>query len=238
MRVRSNGITKQFGGRRFARIGKTLSEILQDYAGLKKESKVLEIGCGCGRVALALTNILDDNNYFGVDIESVSLDACKKNMELTKKSFQFDLLDVSNNEYNPKGKYSASSYKFPYIDKSFDVVFLISVFTHMIPSDVSNYIREICRMIKNNGHCLFSAFLVDYGTTGYDISFPFKKDGYYYCNELLPEVAIGYDLQFFITEFEKHEMILKHKLLGTWRGDKDIYSISGFSQDILVFSKK
>jgi SAM-dependent methyltransferase len=101
VRVRSNGITKQFGGRNFDHYGRILAGLLQDNAALVSTSDVLEIGCGCGRTALALARILENGHYTGIDIERVSLEACRKNPLLRQKEFRFDLLDVQNNEYNP-----------------------------------------------------------------------------------------------------------------------------------------
>ena len=49
IRVRSNGVTGQFGGGRFARFGALIASYLQRYAGVTPSSRVLEIGCGCGR---------------------------------------------------------------------------------------------------------------------------------------------------------------------------------------------
>ena len=63
-------------------------------------------------------------------------DACKESAMLSKKNFIFDYLDVQNDPYNPKGKHNASSYKFPYDDGRFDVIFLVSVLAvHWHPSE-------------------------------------------------------------------------------------------------------
>lgn len=198
----------------------------------------MDIGCGCGQTAVALAEVLDDGNYVGMDIEKISLEACRSNKYSASKKFQFDFLDVHNGEYNPSGKFPASSFKFPYSDNSFDAIVLISVFTHMLPDDISNYVKEICRMLKMGGHCLFSTFLVDDGRTFKGLSFPFQKDQYYYSYEAIPEIAVGYELHYFKEEFAKRNMALSTEpLLGPWRGRPEIQNGSNYPQDILIFSK-
>ncbi|MCI5157348.1 MAG: methyltransferase domain-containing protein, partial [Candidatus Electrothrix sp. AUS1_2] len=87
IRVRSNGVTKQFGGKKFHDFGILLAEHLIKYAFLSKKSNVLEIGCGCGRTAFALSEILEDGNFTGVDIEKKTLHSCRRNSLFIKKNF-------------------------------------------------------------------------------------------------------------------------------------------------------
>ena len=66
-----------------------------------------------------------------------------------------------NKHYNPAGKLDAKSFQFPYDSSSFDFVFLKSVFTHMRPDSVQHYLREIRRVLKLDGRCLATAFLLN-----------------------------------------------------------------------------
>lgn len=104
---------------------------------LKPNDSVLEVGCAYGRVARALTKYLADaGNYQGLDIDADAINWCRKNLHNKFPNFNFQVADIYNAEYNPKVKYKAYEYKFPYKNESFDFVFLISVFTHMFPQDV------------------------------------------------------------------------------------------------------
>jgi len=238
IRVRSNGIRKQFGGKNFAYYGQILSEALMKYASLSSTSKVLEIGCGCGRTALALTEYLDNGNYIGVDIEKQSLESCKNNPLLAAKKFKFELLDIQNSIYNPEGKYKADNFVFPYLDATFDIVFLVSVFTHMLTPQVKNYIKEISRILKSKGICMFTTFLMDYGREGKDVIFENKHMEHYYCNSSIEELAVGYYLDFYIKTFARHKMALHvEPLLGNWRKNYKRKATTNFSQDIVFFYK-
>jgi len=237
IRVRSNGITEQFGGRKFQENGKLIKDILIKSAGLEQSSRVLEIGCGCGRTAVALAEYLKSGSYTGVDIERVSLDACKKISLLNRDRFTFEVLDVYNSAYNPCGTESASDYHFPFADKNFDNIFLISVFTHMLKKDIEHYVGEISRLLDYAGTALISTFLMDKGTVGERISFPFSEEGCYFNNREMPEVAVGYSLNFFerIAK-EKGLELVNSPIWGTWRDATD--SLEGrFPQDIVILRK-
>lgn len=238
IRIRSNGIRNQFGGKNFHRFGHRLAEHLKAFASLKSDSKVLEIGCGCGRTAIALTDTLDDGNYVGMDIERISLKFCARNPLLSRKKFRFDLLDIQNDEYNPRGLHRADNYRFPYPADSFDVIFLASVFTHMLSSDVSNYIAEISRMLRPGGSCMLTLFLMDKGRHFDTFSFPHRSDDHYYYNVAMPEVAIGYFSDFYVSRFAAGGMRPSCDILwGSWRNSEQVVSTSGFAQDILFFRK-
>ena len=240
IRVRSTGIRDEFGGRQFSQAAVFFRDLLQTYAGLSPGSRVLEIGCGCGRAAVALSEYLNKGQYTGMDIEPVSIEACRRNTCLKKKSFRFDWMDVFSQEYNPGGKTEASVYRFPYPDSHFDVIFLTSVFTHMLQGDVANYIHEIGRMLKPGGRCLFTTFVMDYGQEGYGISFPFIYTDYCLFQKDFPEKAVGYFLKFLDREFESGGLKrTMEPILGPWR-DVDVkiqYPKTDFAQDILVYEK-
>lgn len=239
MRVRSNGFSKQFGGVKFDKYGKFLARTLAAQAGLNRDSKVLEIGCGCGRTAHALVGMLNDGRYTGMDIETISLDACIENKRLAQKNFRFDHLDIYNGEYNPQGQLSADSYSFPYKNGSYDVIFLVSVFTHMLTGDVRHYISEIGRMLKPGGVCMVTTFLMDRGKESSNLSFPLCTDQHHYYNESMPEVAVGYYLDFYTEEFRSTNMLMtREPLWGKWRTAATDDSEPAFSQDIILFTKQ
>lgn len=239
IRVRSNGVYRQFGGRSFVYYGELLANILKENIGFDRSTRILEIGCGCGRVAIGLSKF-DTISYIGVDIDRISLEESQANPILKQKGYRFELMDVFNREYNPDGKYKAFSYTFPYPDQHFDVIFLVSVFTHMLSDDVAHYIQEISRMLKAGGTCMFTGFLMDFGRTfeHCELSFRYKEKSSYYCSQQVPEKSVGYDSDFFQTKFNENGMVLNKILLGGWRKSPEIKSHSGFPQDILFFKKE
>jgi SAM-dependent methyltransferase len=238
IRVRSNGLRKQFNGKRFEALGTVLAVELQNRAGLKRDSQVLEIGCGCGRFAFALSDTLEDGAYTGIDIDAPSIASAKNNAFLSKKKFRFEHLDVHNAEYNPTGEVPANEYRFEFDDNSFDVVFLVSVFTHMLPEDVRNYIKEIGRMLKPGRHLMFTTFVMDAGTNFDGNHFVYGTGPYRSSHPEMHEICVGYFIGF-IDECLRDA--------GLVRAGGPVYSVKGrsvegvditnFGQDLIIARK-
>jgi len=134
-------------------------------------------------MAIPLTKYLNKaSHYEGFDIVADGINWCRENITTKYPNFNFRLADVFNKFYNPKGRKSPSDYEFPYENESFDFVFLTSVFTHMLPDGIENYMREIYRVLKKNGRCLITFFLlndesrnlIQIEESDLDFKYPFK----------------------------------------------------------------
>ncbi|HVF66523.1 MAG TPA: class I SAM-dependent methyltransferase [Pyrinomonadaceae bacterium] len=130
--------------------------------GLQPDGRVLDVGCGVGRAAVALTRYLNrDGSYEGFDIVSAGIKWCRRWITPRFPNFRFRHADVFNKYYHPAGKFKASEYRFPYRDADFDLVILTSVFTHMFRPDAENYLAEIQRVMRPGGRCLITFFLLN-----------------------------------------------------------------------------
>ena len=75
---------------------------------LKPTESILDIGCGCGMMALALTNYLQPTaSYTGFDISKKAIQWCQKNISSRFPNFHFFHADIYNEHYNPGGFYSS-----------------------------------------------------------------------------------------------------------------------------------
>lgn len=130
------------------------------YCGITPDDKVLEIGSGCGRIAIPLIQFLSPlGSYDGLEIQKEGYQWCRDTITNRYPNFRFTYSDIHNKDYNPEGALKASEYRFPYPDKHFDFVFMTSVFTHMLPGDMKHYLAEIFRVLKTDGRCLMTFFL-------------------------------------------------------------------------------
>lgn len=238
-RVRSNGLRGQFGGGKFVRMGGVFADELRNRAGLTQESSVLEIGCGCGRNAFALAPYLNDGNFLGVDIDRPSIDAANDNRYLSNRGYQFDFLDVDNPEYNPSGRYKASEYRFDFDDDSFDVIFLVSVVTHILPHDLENYFSEIARMLKPGGRLVFTTFIMDIATFIGPVEFKYGEGPWRSSHEEIPEICVGYYLDYFRTTLEERGLDLVGDPIPTATGGRPVEGeTTAFGQDIVIAKKR
>jgi len=142
----------------FKPIGESWVAAFVREAGLKPDERVLDLGCGVGRSAVALTRFMGaGGSYEGIDIVLPSIDWCQRNITPRCPSFRFTHADVYNRHYNAAGRVQASEFRLPYPDGEFDFVFLTSIFTHLVPRDARNYLAEIHRVLRPGGRC-FNTF--------------------------------------------------------------------------------
>jgi len=231
-RMRASGPSLDFGGKNFVDGGRRTATLLRTWAGVTPDSKILEIGCSCGRNAIGLAEFLRDGNYTGMDIDNVALGAARRNRLLRRKGFVFDFLDVRNDVYNPGGAFSASEYALPHPAESFDVVFLISVFTHMVTDEVRNYAEQIARVLKPGGRCLVTAFLLD---RPMQRQFPYRMQEHSISSQEFPSLAVAYNFSFLAAAFAEHGMTSSSgPLWGKVHGDG---ALTPEVQDVMVFTK-
>jgi SAM-dependent methyltransferase len=123
---------------------------------------VLDVGCGVGRMAAQLTRYMaPGSRYDGFDIVAEGIDWCAANITPRFPNFHFQHADIFNTQYNPRGKYQAHEYRFPYPDGHFSFVFLTSVATHVLSADMQNYLHEIRRVLIPGGRCFITYFLIN-----------------------------------------------------------------------------
>jgi SAM-dependent methyltransferase len=127
--------------------------------GLKPEHRVLDIGSGIGNLAIGLLDFLH-GGFDGIEIHEEAVAWCQHAITPRHPTFRFHRADLSSGAYNPGGHASPDTYRFPFPDRSFDFIFLSSVFTHMLPATVEHYVREISRMLAPGGVCVASYFLL------------------------------------------------------------------------------
>lgn len=152
------------GPESFDAISKAHIGYLQKHVGLSSDATVLEIGCGIGRDAIPMTQILSPvsgGRYVGVDIIGRSIEWCQDNISQKHSNFQFIHYDVKDQLHNPNGTTTTKQIYLPLSDKSVDLVILWSVFTHMFEPDILHYLSEFRRVLKDRGLVFFSCFIVD-----------------------------------------------------------------------------
>jgi len=229
------------GGGDYFEIGNLFFTYFIELAYLKPSDRVLDIGCGVGRMAIPLTKYLNkQGSYEGFDIVKELVSWSQSNITPRFPNFHFQLANIFNSCYNPSGKYKGVDYRFPYPDNEFDFIILTSVFTHMLPTEVENYLGEMARTVKPGGRCLVTFFILN------DSVYPLIADGkstftfafeYQDCrvdNAAVPEAAVAYDEQKIKNLFNKYDFGIDSFNYGSWSGRKEYLSF----QDIVVIRKE
>ena len=208
------------------------SVLLRVYGHLTERSRVLEIGCGLGRIAFGLRYLLSPGGtYDGFEIVPDKVGFLEQTFSPLYPNFRFRHADVHNTYYNPAGKTSAWEYRFPYGERSFDLVFAASVFTHALPEVVRQYFAETARVLAPNGRAVFSFFLLDHYRLAtdrasgfdhdrFDLEHPYADHGddFRIANPRNPEEMTGFRLSFVKAMAADAGLEVTDVVPGRWSG--------------------
>lgn len=148
----------------FLAVGKEFLVHFVDLGNLRPQDIVLDLGCGMGRMAVALTGYLNASQggrYEGIDVVREGIEWGRTRISSRFPNFHFQLADVYSDLYNPKGGHTPEEYNLPFDGATFDFVCLNSVFTHMPPGAVRNYLKEVSRVLKPSGTCFITWYLLN-----------------------------------------------------------------------------
>jgi SAM-dependent methyltransferase len=135
----------------FAATGDEFMAHFVELGGLQPHERVLDVGCGIGRMARPLAGYLSsDGAYEGFDVNPDGIAWCRRRYR-RHPGFGFQVADIFNARYNPAGAHRADEYRFPYEDATFDFVLATSVFTHLLEADAANYLAECARVLAPGG---------------------------------------------------------------------------------------
>jgi SAM-dependent methyltransferase len=191
------------GARDFDRVGSALLDELWRLGLFGRGTRILDVGCGCGRIAraLALDRKLRELEIFytGMDIDRESVEWCQRHITAVDKRFAFYRADCFNRSYNPRGSMAAGVYPFPHPDAAFDLILLTSVMTHLLDHELYHYLAELSRLLAPSGVTFASFFLYGSlddaaaGSVRHGIRFPFPQGNCAVSCLDYPTNAVAYD---------------------------------------------
>ncbi len=169
----------------------------------------------------------------GADFEAVG----QVFLAIFKQQANLQPHDLYNKRYNPTGHYLAEEYTFLFAEESFDFIFLTSVFTHMLPEGVKNYLEEIARLLRPDGRAFITFFLLNekqqmLAAQGHnDIDFNYGSGPYRVRSEVVLESAVAYKEDFLRQLLPQCGLEISKPIhYGAWSG-----RVGGLSyQDILL----
>ena len=115
-----------------------------------------------------------------------------------------------------------------------------SVFTHLLPEDVENYLAQVARVLKPGGRCLITFFLlnqesldlIETGRSTLDLRH--GEGAYRVADPLVPERTIGYDERYVEQLYARCGLAVRRPIhYGSWCGRGDFLSY----QDVVVAEK-
>jgi ubiquinone/menaquinone biosynthesis C-methylase UbiE len=150
----------------FESVGRQIARRLKALEMLEPGARLLDIGCGCGRVA---RHLLDSPiaAYAGFDRHPGMIEWAQTHIGGRDNRFQFKHVDVQSGYEeidHSLGVVSAAELVFPFDDGAFSGALAASVFTHIDFPATSRYLNETARVLAAGGRIRASVFLDE--TTG------------------------------------------------------------------------
>lgn len=210
------------GGGDFRATGDEFLIHFRELAGLDPEDRVLEIGCGIGRMARGLTGVLrPPGSYDGFDIVASGIAWCQEHYRDTPAPFRFHHADLRNPAYNPAGSVAAGDYRFPYADGAFDLVIATSLFTHLLADAADHYLAQTARVLAPGGRLLSTWYLIadadraapPGGFRRVDPESPTAVR-----DPAVPEDAVAFDERWLRERLTAHGLAVRSLSPGTWPG--------------------
>ena len=207
---------------------------------------VLEIGCGIGRDAIPLVDLLGPTGtYLGTDVIRESIEWCQQNITARHPNFVFEWHDIIDSLHNPTGALRPEAVRLPAEDQSIDLFFAQSVFTHMLPGQFSHFLGEAARVLKPDGTVYATCFRVEDGIlatarrtnlTQFDLRFEHEYAPGCLVNELDHLTgAVAYSNELLRTLVEQSGLEFRGPVrLGAWSGH---FAVPFDGQDVLVLGR-
>ena len=201
------------GARGFREVGPWFLNEFKRLGLFREGHRILDVGCGCGRVARALATDTDLRklkvSYVGVDIDQKAIRWCCDHLTSKNSRFKFYHVDLHNRSDNPGGQHQAMPYHFPYGNRSFDLIIVTSVFTHLLEKELENYLQETHRLLATEGSVYASFFTYRSrrdavkGVDRHPVSFPCYHGHFAVHSDNYPEKAVAYEESFLLDLVQK-----------------------------------
>jgi ubiquinone/menaquinone biosynthesis C-methylase UbiE len=154
------------------------------------KNRILDFGCGCGRVIGYLHELYGNSSFYGTDIDQEAISWCQHQLPETAEFF-------INGELPPLS----------FDSEFFDFVYSISVFTHL-PEDMQfSWLEELRRVTRQGGYLLLTTHGEDLFNTSSEKSLKlFREKGFYYSTDAGTEGLPD----FYQTSFHTEDYIYTH----------------------------
>ena len=222
------------GAGEFRAVGRHQRAMLQQRAGLTGADRVLDIGSGIGRLAVALAEIYPDMTYRGFDPVELGVAWSRKALQ-GYSGFEVLRVRVANSFYAPTGGIRAEEFEFPYPPGSKDLAVALSVFTHLGAAAARQYFSQAIQCLAPGGRLYLTTFLLRDGAVQPAAAFEFHAlgEGTYVASADEPDLAVAFEQSFWAGLAQEHGVQLDQVFPGTWADG----SVGDDFQDALLFVK-
>lgn len=245
--IRRSEMNDWVGGSDPEAVGNACRSILDRYLTINANSRLLDFGCGIGRVLLSVLNHMPSvGRVTGFDIMPQVIRFCDANIATAFPQSSFDLIQGSNDHYDQfvLAAGAAVAKTREQVEReynsSFSGAYAFSVFTHVEMGDFRSLLKLVKGLLEPGGEFLFTSFLLTsdsrqaieqrsglfpFGETA------FEADGKVFIGNVHDRLGfIAFDMALVQQMVFDAGLVITHVEHGSWTG-------SGFSpslQDVIV----
>ncbi len=209
----------------FHDLGLHNDSLCRTFGHLKADDRVFDLGCGIGRLAIAMESFIEPpGSYVGLDIIRFAISWCQNHISSRNPNFRFVHADIFNFMYNGQGKIAPDRFSFPFPTESFSFCLATSLFTHLLPAAVDQYLREVARVMTPGGSFLTTWFLLCDETISSmeagmsQLNFPYKFVHHAQRSEHAPEQAVAFELDYLRGLYAAAGLAIDGVHFGGWSG--------------------
>lgn len=245
--LRRSEMNDWVGGSDPEAVGDACVRILDRYLTINSSSRLLDFGCGVGRVLLSLLKHKPNiGHVIGFDIMPQVVGFCDTHIASAFPQAKFELMDGSNDHYDQfiaaAGVNSAKSMtqlQSEYASQ-FTGAYAFSVFTHVEMVDFRSLLSLLSTLLEPGGELLLTAFLltpysrraIEQRATSYPFSdIAFEAQGNIFIGNSTDRLGfIAFDLALVEQMVFDAGLVITHVEHGSWTGA----GFSGSLQDVIV----
>lgn len=129
---------------------------------LNQTHSVLDVGCGTARFALGLQAELGGvREYVGLDVDPRPIAWNQAQLSAVYPFARFVHVPLQHVRYHPDGTPLKADFRFEIASASVDVVYVYSVFCHLVTDELRAYFAEFARVLQPDGVLFCTAYLED-----------------------------------------------------------------------------
>jgi SAM-dependent methyltransferase len=153
---------------------------------------VLELGCGCGRIAQALRDPRFEGTYVGIDIDNEMLEYCRENSQRDVLGSFLPRIRVRPILHVIYMIHRQPSAILLYPNNCKDFVYAFTLYTHLLEREVTDYLQETYRILRPGGITYMNFLCIQHVELGGRWTFQHRHGNAYVESARYPEAAVAY----------------------------------------------
>ncbi len=146
----------------YVTVGDEILGLLIRHAGLIAGRRIVDVGCGTGRLAAAISRSGLHVDYLGIDANAVYVEHCRTSCP----TMEFLHVDVGHPEFNPVGLANTADVAAQVESSGADLVCCLALFNHLWQDEVDQLLLAAGSGLRRRGVLFATCFLHDQSDRG------------------------------------------------------------------------